>query len=258
MRHFVESNGIRNNLDFSGKKPQVTQHDAHQGKPARPRKGTPELDAIARSSNAHGEAYEWIAQRILRDFNPTPPRTQGVDFVSRDGQQLVEVKGTLNGARMGTFSNIKVLDGELLNKAANSFLMVTPTHVYWCDADKLRRFVKTNYKKLDPHPLRYKKYSIVSLSILDLVNGGVLSTPFGDVAGWRLNPAVMERIALGQKPDARQPVLLEPLASRYVPNPHAKPRAAQPDWDEMSERYAPRESMKARHRMRRRGNGNSI
>ncbi|MBS3061579.1 MAG: hypothetical protein J4215_03280 [Candidatus Diapherotrites archaeon] len=206
---------IRNNLSFSKQKPPLQQHEAHQGKPVR-KKRSLKKESFALMAHRHGAEYEELAARILADFHRTPKNNMGVDFVSRDGQHFVEVKGTLNGANMGTFSNIKVLNRALMNNVATEFLFITPTHVYLCPADKLREFVQKNYSKLSPKEVRGDARLRATLTIKDLVAAGLMVNRHGDLQAWVINHEQMDRIALGKKMDPKKPVLLQPFASRMV------------------------------------------
>lgn len=176
---------------FSGQS-QPNPHDAHVGKPVRSTRGSErdsQIQNAGRHANEIGNSYEEIGHRLLPDYIRPFPRLPGVDLISRDGTNRIEVKGTKNGENLGTFSTIKTLNGSLMNEGATQFMFITPTHAYLCDAAKLRKFIADSYKDLKPRQISRKdKRRWVTFSILDLINAKVITTPHGDAQGWKLLP----------------------------------------------------------------------
>ncbi len=223
-RGFVEwinAHGIQHNLPVSSK-PVSDPHQSHQGKPSnhlqelRKKRG--------RIGNQNGSNYEKLVVGLFPDFIHTPGR-KGVDLISRDGTVFIEVKGTKDMVDLGRFSKIKALNRKLMNENANMFAFVTNTHVYLCDAEKLRAFVRKHYDVLTPwkpsrgNDQRYR----IRFSIRQLIDAGVLTTPVRikdgkfAVQGWEYDPITKR--------------LKQPLANAITPVSKRK----SPQWDEKLE-----------------------
>jgi hypothetical protein len=108
----------------------------------------------------------------------------GVDFISTDRSVAIEVKGTNNPLKSGTFGDIKTINGELSNRVATHFFFVTPRQFFVCDANRLREFVRANYAGLEKFQYPREAIVRVKLEIDRMIRAGVFATPSGHVQGW--------------------------------------------------------------------------
>ncbi|MFH0955371.1 MAG: hypothetical protein V1777_04680 [Candidatus Micrarchaeota archaeon] len=201
------SNGFREQMEHRGAqfspsarfadKASPDERQPHAGKPNQLRR-IEQLRRMGNQARTNGETYEQLAHKIFPDYIRPHPPMPGVDLMSWDGTNRIEVKGTQNMENMGTFDNIKTLNRELMNEAATQFLLITPTHAYLCNTNALRNYVKQNHAQLNPRRIKGDERKRITITILGLLNAKILITPHGDVQGWRIYPnrkRVIERVA---------------------------------------------------------------
>ncbi|NYZ75621.1 hypothetical protein H0O03_05160 [Candidatus Micrarchaeota archaeon] len=126
------------------------------------------------AANAAGAEGERVVRRLLG--RALPVKGKGADFIIPGVRpQYVEVKATF-GNRPKKQVILKTAGGEWINKLADHVIIVTNTHVYLADADKLRKHVAEHYYSFQKLPKRRRETAIrINVPISHLQEHGVVT-----------------------------------------------------------------------------------
>ncbi|MDO8625723.1 MAG: hypothetical protein Q7R47_06580 [Candidatus Diapherotrites archaeon] len=267
---WADSRGLKNGLRPSARIAS-NAHQPHVGK-----KGADSILSKRKASRGNtarsesGRKAQALAGKLFfsdeslpekeRLFLATKAFHHGVDFESRDQSVWLEVKSTKNLRDGGTFENIKALNGQLMNESANIFVLMTNKKIYLADGNRLRAFVKRHYALLHPRRIGADERWRLSFSINQLIDAGVLTTPYRDkqdrlgIQEWRFNKRTGR--VIGRFANRI------PLSAIVAQGPTGRTRRMNSrqvaQYDARLEDAPSRESMRARHRVRRRNGRNSI
>lgn len=127
---------------------------------------------FGRLSNASGREGERFAGTILKKAFPVSMR--GADFVIPGKvPQYVEVKATF-GTRPDKAIILKTRGGKWVNALADHVVIVTNTHVYFADAEALRKHVRDHFKSFEQLPQRRREtITRVNVPVAHLEEHGV-------------------------------------------------------------------------------------
>jgi len=126
------------------------------------------------AGNASGAEGERIVRKLLG--RALPVKGEGADFIIPGVRpQYVEVKATF-GKRPEKQVILKTVDGQWANKLADHVVIVTNTHVYLADANRLREHVAEHYSSFQKLPKRRRESTIrINVPISHLQEHGVVS-----------------------------------------------------------------------------------